>query len=130
VARFTLAALSSGQWVFLGSPFLDPAQSNLLVMTVSGSNQPNSWAVADVIKLAPVVPVPPTIGSPSLDGTAFSVRVTTQLGLDYFLEYRNSLTDTAWIRAQSVSGNGTLVVLADSSADSATRFYRVRATWQ
>jgi hypothetical protein len=114
----------------LGSPFLDPAQSNLLVMTVSGSNQPNSWAVADVIKLAPVVPVPPTIGSPSLDGTAFSVRVTTQLGLDYFLEYRNSLTDTAWIRAQSVSGNGTLVVLADSSADSATRFYRVRATWQ
>lgn len=130
VARFTLATLPSGQWVYLGSPFLDATRSNVLEMVVSGSNQPNSCAVADVIKVVPVVPVPPAIESPALVGTTFSVSVATQFGLDYILEYRNSILDTTWTPAESAHGNGTLVSLADPSAESATRFYRVRAQWQ
>ena len=129
VARFRLAALPSGQWVYLGSPFLDSMQSNVLQMTVSGSNQPNACAVADVIRAAPVVAVPPEIESPTLVGTTFSVSVATQFGLDYFLEYRNSFTDAAWTTVQSVSGNGTLVVLTDSAANTAARFYRILVQW-
>jgi DNA-binding PucR family transcriptional regulator len=98
-------------------------------LAVSGSNQPNTYAVADVIKLAPVVAVPPRLENPRLVGTTFSASVATQFGLDYVLEYQTSAGDSAWTLAQSVSGNGISRTLTDSSADSTNRFYRVRAQW-
>jgi DNA-binding PucR family transcriptional regulator len=85
--------------------------------------------VADVIKLAPVVAVPPLLENPRLVGTTFSASVATQFGLDYVLEYETSAGDSAWTLAQSVSGNGLSRILTDSSANSAMRFYRVRAQW-
>jgi hypothetical protein len=129
VAQFTVAALPPGQWVYVGSAVLDATRSNVLAMVVNGSGQPNTYAVADVIKLAPTVAVPPRLENPRLVGTTFSASVATQFGLDYVLEYRTSAGDSAWTLAQSVSGNGTSRILTDASADSTIRFYRVRAQW-
>jgi hypothetical protein len=129
VAQFAVAALPPGQWIYLGSPVLDATRSNVLALAVSGSNQPNTYAVADVIKLAPVVAVPPRLENPRLVGTTFSASVATQFGLDYVLEYQTSAGDSAWTLAQSVSGNGINRILTDASADSTIRFYRVRAQW-
>jgi hypothetical protein len=46
-------ALPPHQWVYLGTPYLDPAQANRLEMVVQGSNQGEAFAVADVVKLTP-----------------------------------------------------------------------------
>lgn len=129
VAEFTLASLPPSQWVYLGSALLDATRTNVLEMVVSGSNQPNAYAVADVIKLAPVTPVPPRIQDPRLAGATFNASVATQFGLDYILEYKTALSNSDWTAAQTLSGNGTVLPMADSSADSPIRFYRVRAQW-
>src|ERR1035437_5784635 len=129
VAQFTVAALPPGQWVYVGSAVLDATRSNVLAMAVSGSNQPNTYAVADVIKLAPMVAFPPRLENPRLVGTTFSASVATQFGLDYVLEYQTPAGNSVWTPAQSVSGNGISLTLTDSSADSTIRFYRVRAQW-
>jgi hypothetical protein len=129
VAQFVVASLPPSQWVYVGAPLLDSSRSNVLEMAVSGSGQTNAYAVADVIKLAPVVAVPPVLQQPHLAGTTFSASVATQFGLDYLLEYQDSAQVSAWTPVQTVSGNGGAIVLTDSSANSATRFYHVRAQW-
>ena len=129
VAQFVLPSLPAGQWVYVGSPVLAAAGSNVLEMAVSGASQPGACAVADVIKLAPLVAVPPVLGQPYLAGTVFSATVATQFGLDYVLECENSPQAAAWTPVQAVSGNGSEMVLSDASADAAARFYRVRVQW-
>ncbi len=47
----------TNQWADLGSVLLDQTLSNCLEMTVWGSNQPNAYALADVVR---VVPLPDT----------------------------------------------------------------------
>ena len=49
------------QWVHLFSPLLDQAQSNLLEMVVSGTNQPGAYALADVVRVAPVADTNPPV---------------------------------------------------------------------
>ena len=129
VAQFALPALPAGQWVYLGSALLEASHTNTRAMTVSGSTQAGAHAVADVIKLAPVVAVPPVLTQPRLAGAVFSAALATQWGLDYTLEYKNSPADAEWTTVRTVTGNGGAVVLADPSANGATRFYRVRAQW-
>jgi Bacterial Ig domain/HYR domain len=43
-----------GQWVPLGEALLDQTQPNWVEMTVSGANQPGTWAVADVLRMVPL----------------------------------------------------------------------------
>jgi hypothetical protein len=129
IAQFILPSLPPGQWVYVGTPLLDSTRSNVLVMSVSGTNQPGVYAVADVIKLEPVVAIPPLLQQPRLAGTTFSFSVATQFGLDYILEYRESAQPSAWTPVQTVSGDGGAIVLTDPSANSNTRFYRVRTQW-
>ena len=100
-----------------------------LEMAVSGTNQPNTYAVADVIKLTPLVPVPPVLQQPTLAGTTFTAFATTQFGLDYTLEYQEPTGASPWTPVQTVPGNGSQLLLADPSATSTTRFYRLRAQW-
>jgi len=129
VAEFALASVPAGEWVYVGSPLLDSTRSNVLQMTVSGSNQPNATASADVIKLAPVVAVPPALAQPRLAGTVFSASAATQLGLDYVLEYKDSVQASVWTPAATVTGNGNTASLTDTSATSVSRYYRLRAQW-
>ena len=51
---FFPSPLSTNQWVYLGAPLLDQTLSNSLEMVVSGTDQPDTWAVADVVRVAPL----------------------------------------------------------------------------
>lgn len=44
----------AGQWVYLGAPVLDATLSNSVTLVVAGSNQPGTYALANVIKLSPL----------------------------------------------------------------------------
>jgi hypothetical protein len=64
----------------------------------------------------------------------FSLSIPSQGGRVFGLEYKNSLKDTNWTGwtiyglpvFPLVAGNGTNLVLTDSSATNSARFYRVR----
>jgi trimeric autotransporter adhesin len=68
----------------------------------------------------------PTITNPKLKGTTFTISVGTQIGFNYVLEFKNSLSDANWISGQTVSGTGGAVILTDSGAVGSSRVYRVR----
>ena len=59
------------------------------------------------------------------DGT-FRLSVSTSRGQTYVLEYKNSLTESAWKPLATVPGDGGVKALEDPSAPATQRFYRVR----
>lgn len=67
-----------------------------------------------------------TVTSPRLVDHEFTVSVSTVPGANYIFEYKNSLSDPAWQAAQTQPGNGSRIVLTDSTATNSARFYRVR----
>ncbi len=60
----------------------------------------------------------------SADG--FSVAFDTHLGYDYQVEYTDTLEAADWQILTTVSGDGSVMEVDDSDADSDRRFYRVR----
>jgi len=68
-----------------------------------------------------------TLSQPTKQGSAFSVRVGTQLGRSFTLEYTSELGPAAmWVPGASVSGDDHFQVLTDSNAGGERRFYRVQ----
>jgi hypothetical protein len=65
------------------------------------------------------------LGNVGWAGGVLTVAVPTQSGRVYRLEYKNSLTDSAWTGLPLVPGNGGIQVLSDAAASGAQRFYRV-----
>jgi hypothetical protein len=63
----------------------------------------------------------------NVNGAGFSIAVSTVAGVNYALEYKNNLTDPAWILLPSsvVTGTGGTVTLQDNTATQTARFYRV-----
>ena len=72
-----------------------------------------------------VVPAP-TITSPKLAGTNFMLSVSTQAGLNYVLEFKNSLNDASWTPSQTNNGNGGLITLTNAGLVGPSRFYHIR----
>jgi PKD repeat protein len=68
----------------------------------------------------------PAIVNPTLAGSNFSLSVPTAAGLNYALEYKESLEDLHWAVAQTQSGTGSTITLTDGMATNTARFYRVR----
>jgi len=68
----------------------------------------------------------PKISNPKLTGTTFTLSVPTQIGFNYTLEYKNSLSDANWTVVQTIGGTGGTIVLTDSGATGSRRFYHVR----
>jgi hypothetical protein len=62
----------------------------------------------------------------ALQTNRFTAWVPTVRGRSYFLEYKDSLAAPRWMMRQPVPGNGTIRQLADPSAITTQRFYRVR----
>ena len=56
----------------------------------------------------------------------FSVSLATVNGENYFLEFKNSLTEGTWTELPAVAGDGTVRTLVDPSATGPRGFYRVR----
>ena len=65
-----------------------------------------------------------TVANPTLVGQAFSVTVSSVLGSNYTLQYKNSFTDAEWTAAQTLSGTGGTITLTDGMATNPARFYR------
>jgi hypothetical protein len=61
----------------------------------------------------------------ALTNGVFAVSVFTVSGKSYVLEYKSSLSDSAWTSLSPVTGNGDMVRLSDPSAADPQRFYRV-----
>jgi hypothetical protein len=61
-----------------------------------------------------------------LTAGGFQVSVPTQSGRVFALEYKSSLSDSAWTRLPLVAGNGRERTLTDPNTSGAQRFYRVR----
>lgn len=89
----------------------------------------NAYGVARSRMAALRVLVPPTVlpGSLNIAGTTVSMSVNSVAGLNYQLEYKDTLTQTDWVPILPiVPGTGTVIMLQDTNAlPAASRFYRV-----
>jgi hypothetical protein len=123
------------QWSFMGTPLTGASTSSLSLTNVQAA-EAGSYAVAVTNSVGSAtsatatlkVLVSPSITSPGVTGSSFSLQVPTTTGLGYLLEYKDTLQDASWTAINSwVPGNGTTLVLQDTNTITASRFYRVRA---
>jgi hypothetical protein len=63
-------------------------------------------------------------------GGSFAIHVPTDVGHDYYLEYKNSLSETNWIAFPAMTGDGTVKEFKHSVPGVDQRFYRVRVETQ
>jgi hypothetical protein len=68
----------------------------------------------------------PVITSPKLTGATFTLSVPTQVGTNYVLEFKNSLSGTIWTPLQTNNGNGAMLNLTNTGTFGPSRFYRIR----
>jgi len=71
--------------------------------------------------------VQPTLTGINMTAAGTALSFPSVAGLNYILEYKNSLNDLPWTTLPPpVPGTGSPLVLQDTNALSASRFYRVR----
>lgn len=97
-----------------------PAGLSNVVAIAAGA----SHSIALVGDGPPVVSAP--IQNPTFSGNNFSFSIPSQSGRVYALEYKNNVTDQAWTALPLVAGNGTNLIMTDSTATNSQRFYRVQ----
>jgi hypothetical protein len=68
----------------------------------------------------------PRLFNAKRNGSRFQARVQTRVRKSYALEFKNSLADMNWRALGTNRGNGALLLLVDTNAATAQRFYRVR----
>ena len=68
----------------------------------------------------------PVITHAGFTESTFVLSVFAESGSNYFLEYKNLLTDPAWTTLTNRVGGDALLMLVDPSPPSPTRFYRLR----
>jgi uncharacterized repeat protein (TIGR01451 family) len=130
----------SYQWFFDSTNSISGAAEAQLTLTNVLPNQAGTYTVvvsdsAGSITSAPAVLrvlVQPVIIAGGVTVTSLngvSISVQSMPGLNYALEYKNSLSDPAWtlLPSSSVTGTGGVIILHDTSAPLAQRFYEVMA---
>ena len=127
------SGIPTNQWAFVGSVVLDASISNHVSMTVSGTNQPGTYAISDVLR---VVPAPDSV-SPAVAvqspvvflpaNNAFVVRFVGHVGIGYTVQRSSELTG-AWstLLVQSPGTTGTLE-FEDEKLPPGQAFYRILA---
>jgi len=110
--------------------FADKAVGTNKPVTISGltlgGSAAGNYALTQPTTTADITAIPQcTIADPILVAHSFSVSVSSVLGSNYTLEYKNSFTDAEWTAAQTVSGTGGMITLSDAMATNSARFYRV-----
>lgn len=117
------AALPADQWIYLCATNLDPAVTNVLRMSVSGTNQPGTYAVADVVRVVPLAEAAPSL---SIEAAASPVvlLIRGQPGQTCQLQRSASLT-SAWTTLETLTlpGDGALQY-EDKSPPSGMAYYR------
>jgi len=84
---FFSSPLPPRQWIYLGAPWLDASSSNFVTMTVAGSD--GSFAVADVLKVSPLIPQTSVIENVNLEvaDTTASISWSTPIPDSSRVEY-------------------------------------------
>jgi uncharacterized repeat protein (TIGR01451 family) len=124
------------QWLFYGTNLPGATSALLLIPNAQAANIGDYFAIASnslgsaTSSIAHLkVLVAPVIQSSGFGpgGTNFGVTVQTVSGQSYLLQYKNSLTDSAWTPLPPpVSGSGAPITLHDTNTPPAlNRFYRV-----
>lgn len=113
------------KWIALGTVFLNDSLTNRLDMLAPGTNQGDSRAVADVIRVSPVAGPPSNTLSAVISFGALRLQYAGKAGTICQLEQSVDLTN--WLRASSMqlSETGTGEFLIRNSQPSAL-FYRVK----
>jgi hypothetical protein len=140
-ASFSVAAGGSGpftyQWYWNGTAPVNGGTNATLTLhgaqwTDAGNYQAVvANAVGSATSAAAVlrVLVPPLINAGSLNvtGTNVSLSLNSLAGLNYQLQYKNTLQDPAWTPiTPAVAGTGGVITLSDTNGPPwASRFYRV-----
>jgi hypothetical protein len=119
VSPTSSSAFADGAWT--GSvTVLQPATSMYLVATDGGGHRGRSVSF-DVLPVIPVI-LPPVLGNGE-----FYFSFATVVGRTYVVEYKNALTNGAWMPLQTNAGNGSILTVTNSVTASPRRFFRVRA---
>ncbi len=96
----------------------------------SGLKNVSSAAAGGYHNLAIVADGPPMLHAwmqnPECSAQGFSVRISTQSGRVYRLEYLTSVGAENWTPLPLVAGNGRLLILTDPMPNDPQRFYRIR----
>jgi len=64
--------------------------------------------------------------NPTISSSTFSFSIPSEAGRIFELDYKTSINDTNWTPLPLVAGNGANLMLTDTNAVDAHRFYRVR----
>jgi len=76
LSTFFAAPPPPRQWIYLGVGFLDATLTNVIAMAVSGSNQPNTFAIADVVKATPLIPQQGLVSAIQIDPASTTANLT------------------------------------------------------
>ena len=68
-----------------------------------------------------------TILNPAHSGGVTTFSFLSQSGHTHFVEYKITLSDVSWTPLTTITGNGSITNVTDSSASNSARFYRVRS---
>jgi alpha-tubulin suppressor-like RCC1 family protein len=85
-----------------------------------------SWHYSAAIVRTGTALTPALLTDARRNANAFLVSLTSETGVTYFLEYKNSLSDTTWTSLSGIAGNGSTLTLTNLSV-APRRIYRVRA---
>jgi hypothetical protein len=128
-------ALLSYQWLFNGTNAVGISTNTLVLSNVQSAEAGNysvvvtnvSGAITSVVATLTVGVPPPIVTNIGLVVTTVSISINTVLGLNYYLEYKDNLDNSVWTTiTPGVAGTGAILVIKDSNAVVARRFYRVR----
>lgn len=123
---FFPSALPPLQWVDLGSVRLNANQSNWVDMTVNGTIQPGTWAVADVVRVVPL-PDAATAKEPLLTGVltqnGFVVQYRGVSGLNAQFERSLDLAQWTTVATMPVPPSG-VIEYQETNPPGAAAFYR------
>jgi len=72
------------------------------------------------------VVAPPTLAGVGFDGTKVSFTFNSVSNLVYTIEYKDALSDLAWNRLKTLTGDGGTVTIIEPPTNGTSRFYRLR----
>jgi hypothetical protein len=100
---------------------VSPGQMGLYTVVVTNAAGATNSAPARLTVL-----VSPTLGSIEISATNVAVSFQSLIGLNYTLQFKNSVTDPSWTSVTTATpGTGGILTLYDTNGLPPLRFYRV-----
>ncbi|MEI7728392.1 MAG: immunoglobulin domain-containing protein [Verrucomicrobiota bacterium] len=117
----------SGEVNWFKRNFLIPSGSQTLRWSYTNLDGTVAGANAGWLDQVGFGPIQVQMQSPAPTNHLFHMKIETELGRTYTLEYKDTLTDDHWSVIHPATGDGSTQLLTDTNAVGAKRFYRIRA---